>query len=114
MNTTEQKNLEAVTAFLQDKVNENLLNETNQYFSQQVAEAFTNRKYEVDEIFVQGEKAIARIIISAVHTGGFAGNVPTNKPVKISQYRHFQVVDGKIVNHQGWFDTGTLLPQIQG
>jgi predicted ester cyclase len=114
MNTTEQKNLETVTAFLQDKANENLLNETNQFFAPQVTEAFTNRQYEIDEVFVQGEKAIARIIISAVHTGAFAGNAPTGKSVKITQYRHFQVADGKIVKHQGWFDTGTLLVQIQG
>jgi predicted ester cyclase len=113
MNTTEQKNLEAVTAFLQEKANENLLNETDQFFSPQITEAFIHRQYEVDEIFVQGEKVIARIIISAVHTGAFAGNAPTGKSIKITQYRHFQVADGKIIKHQGWFDTGTLLPQIQ-
>lgn len=114
MNTTDQKNIEIVTSFLQDKANENLLNETDQFFAPQITEAFTNRQYTIDEVFVQGEKAISRIVISAAHTGAFAGNAPTNKSVKITQYRHFQVTDGKIVKHQGWFDTGTLLPQIQG
>ncbi|MCH5585986.1 ester cyclase [Shimazuella sp. AN120528] len=68
----------------------------------------------MDEVFVREEKAIARIIITAVHDGVFAGNAPTKKSVQITQYREFQVVDGKIIKHKGWFDTGTLLPQIQG
>jgi predicted ester cyclase len=114
MNKTEQKILEVVSTFIQNTANESLLNETDQFFAQQIAQAFTNRQYEVDEVFVQGEKANARVIITAEHTGAFAGYAPTKKSVKITQYRHFQVVDGQIVKHQGWFDTGTLLPQIQG
>src|SRR4051794_31208015 len=114
MNTTEQKNSEIVTAFIKDIANQSKLNETDQFFSPQIPEAFTNQKYEIDEVFVQNEKAIARIIITAVHSGTFAGNAPSGKTVKITQYREFQVVNGEIVKHKGWFDTGTLLPQLQG
>ena len=114
MNATEQKNMELVADFIQDTRNESLLNETNQFFSPQITQAFIDRKYEVDEIFVDNEKAIARIVITAVHAGHFAGNEPTGKTVRLTQYREFEVVNGEVVKHKGWFDTGTLLLQLQG
>jgi predicted ester cyclase len=113
MDVIEQKNMEIVSAFLHDKQNESKINVTDQFFSAQITEAFTERKYEVDEIFVRAEKVIARIVITAVNKGEFAGNKATGKIVKLTQYREFQVIDGKIVSHKGWFDTGTLLPQLQ-
>ncbi|WP_237763032.1 ester cyclase [Paenibacillus sp. A3] len=33
--------------------------------------------------------------------------------MKITQFREFRVVDDRIAEHRGWFDTGTLLPQLQ-
>ncbi|KRE82465.1 hypothetical protein ASG89_14505 [Paenibacillus sp. Soil766] len=113
MKTMEQKNVEAVTAFISDIANQQLLEKTNQFFAPQIAEAFTDRQFIVDEILAQEEKVIARILITAVHAGHFAGNAPTGKSVKLTLFREFRVVDGIIVEHRGWFDTGTLLPQIK-
>lgn len=113
MNTMEQKNVEMVTEFIREISNQSLLDRTDQFFAGQIAAAFTDRSYTVDEIFVRGEKVIARIIITGTHTGNFAGNAPTDKTVKVTQFREFRVEDGKIAEHHGWFDTGTLLPQIQ-
>lgn len=113
MHTTEQKNAEAVTIFIDDIANRSILEKTDQFFLPQFMEAFTDRHYTVDEILAQGEKVIARIIMTAVHSGHFAGNAPTGKTVKATQFREFRVMDGKIMEHHGWFDTGTLLPQIK-
>lgn len=113
MKTMEQKNVETVTAFIEDIANQSILEKTDQFFAPQIVEAFTDRRYTVDEILVQGEKVIARIFMTAVHSGPFAGNAHTGKTVKATQFRDFRVINGKIVEHHGWFDTGTLLPQIQ-
>ncbi|MFC5651986.1 ester cyclase [Paenibacillus solisilvae] len=113
MKTVEQKNVEAVTAFIEVLWNQGDLDRTDQFFAEQIAEAFTDRHYAVDEILAQGEKVVARVMITGTHTGMFAGHAPTGKSVKITQFREFHVVDGKIAGHHGWFDTGTLLPQIQ-
>jgi predicted ester cyclase len=113
MNSMEQKNVEAVTAFIEDISNQSILDQTDQFFAGQFVEAFGDRRYTVDEILVQGEKVIARIFMSGTHKGIFAGNAPTGKTVKATQFREFRVVDGKIAEHRGWFDTATLLPQIQ-
>ncbi|MCR2807564.1 ester cyclase [Paenibacillus soyae] len=113
MKTTEQKNAEAVTAFIEDGKNRCLLERTDQFFAAQITEAFTDRQFAVDDILAQGEKVIARIFMTAVHEGHFAGNAPTGKVVKATQFREFRVMEGNIVEHRGWFDTATLLPQIQ-
>ncbi len=113
MKTLEQANVEIVTAFIEDAANQSILDQTDQFFAPQIAAAFTDRRYTVDEILVQGEKVIARIIMTAVHSGEFAGNAPTGKVVRATQFREFRVMDGTIAEHRGWFDTATLLPQIQ-
>ena len=113
MKTKEQKNVEAVTAFIEDTANQSILEKTDQFFAPQIAEAFTDRRFTVDEILAQGEKVIARIFMTAVHAGHFAGNAPTGKTLKATQFREFRVIDGNIAEHRGWFDTATLLPQIQ-
>ncbi|WP_169090462.1 ester cyclase [Paenibacillus sp. PL91] len=113
MKTMEQKNVEAVTAFIEDITNQSILEKTDQFFAPQIAEAFTGRRFTVDEILAQGEKVIARIFMTAVHAGHFAGNAPTGKTLKATQFREFRVIDGNIAEHRGWFDTATLLPQIQ-
>lgn len=113
MKTMEQKNVEAVTAFIEDIANQGMLEKTDQFFAPQIVEAFTDRRFTVDEILAQGEKVIARILMTTVHTGHFVGNAPTDRIVKTTQFREFRVIDGDIANHRGWFDTATLLPQIQ-
>ncbi|MFD1953155.1 ester cyclase [Paenibacillus thailandensis] len=113
MKTAEQQNAEAVTAFLEDEANRSMVETTDQFFAPQLVEAFTDRRYAVGETFAQGDKVIARIAMTAVHSGPFAGHAPTGKTVKATQFREFRVVNGIIAEHRGWFDTGTLLPQIQ-
>jgi predicted ester cyclase len=112
MKTIEQKNTETVTAFIDALTNQSELEHTDQFFAKQIGEAFADKHCTVDEIIAQGEKVIARIVMTGTHKGTFAGNPPTGKSVKITQFREFRVVDGKIVEHRGWFDTG-FLPQIQ-
>lgn len=113
MKTVGQKNVEIVTAFIEAAENRSELDRTEQFFAEQLGEAFTDRHYAVGEILAQGEKVTARIIITGTHQGAFAGKAPTGKSVKITQFREFRVVDGRIAEHCGWFDTGTLLPQLQ-
>lgn len=113
MNRIEQNNIETVTAFIQDIANQHLLEKTDQFFAPQIAEAFSERQFAVDEILAQEEKVIARIFMTAVHAGHFAGHAATGKSVTFTQFREFRVVDGNVVEQRGWFDTATLLPQIQ-
>ncbi|MCZ8520476.1 MULTISPECIES: ester cyclase [Paenibacillus] len=113
MNAIEQKNADVVAAFIGDRSNQSLLDRTDQFFAGQLAEAFVDRHYTVAELLTQGEKVIARIFMSGTHVGPFAGLAPTGKTVQATQFREFRLADGMIAEHRGWFDTATLLPQIQ-
>ncbi|MCI1772578.1 MAG: ester cyclase [Paenibacillus lautus] len=113
MKTIEQNNIEMVTAKIEELWNKGDIYQTDQFFAEQIAEAFEDQHYMLADTLAQGEKVIARIVITGTHNASFAGNPPTGKSVQITQFREFHIVDGKITNHSGWFDTGTLLPQIQ-
>jgi predicted ester cyclase len=108
MKSVEQMNTETVTAFIETLSNQSDLDKSDQFFAKQIGDAFFDRHCAVDEIIAQGEKVIARIVMTGTHKGSFAGNPPTGKSVKITQFREFRVVEGKIVEHRGWFDTGFL------
>ncbi|MFK7697065.1 ester cyclase [Paenibacillus sp. HJGM_3] len=112
MNTLEQ-HTHAVSAFIEALWNQGELEVTEQFFVSQLREAFTDRRCEVEDLLVQGDKVAARIVITGTHSGTFAGNPPTGRAVRITQFREFRLLDGRVAEHRGWFDTGTLLPQIQ-
>ncbi|OZB93612.1 ester cyclase [Paenibacillus sp. XY044] len=113
MNTTRQQQVEAAVKWIEEAWNEGTLSQTGQGFIGQLEEAFTDRQYEVDDVIVQGEKIIARVLITGKHTGSFAGNPATGKAVRITQFHEFTFQEGRITHRFGWFDTGTLLPQLQ-
>jgi predicted ester cyclase len=108
MKTIEQQNTETVTAFIETLSNQSDLDNTDQFFAKQMGEAFPDKHCTVDEIIAQEEKVIARIVMTGTHKGSFAGNPPTGKLINIIQFREFRVLEGKIVEHHGWFDTGFL------
>lgn len=78
MNTTRQQQVEAAVKWIEEAWKAGTLSQTGQAFIGQLEEAFTDRQYEVDDVMVQGEKVIARVVITGKHTGIFAG-VPATK-----------------------------------
>ncbi len=112
MKSTDQNNIEAVTAFIESLSQANL-DRTEQFFSGQIEEAFPDRQYAVDEIMAQGEKVVARLVMTATHQGTFAGIAPTGRAVKTTQFREYRVTDGQVAEQFVWFDTGLLMMQLQ-
>nr|WP_259618106.1 ester cyclase [Paenibacillus doosanensis] len=113
MSSIEQKNTETAAALIGELIRKGVLERTDQFFSGQLCEAFTERSYDIEETLAQGDKVVARVVITAAHSGMFAGAAPTGRRVKITQFHEFRIVSGNIEEHRGWFDTGTLLPQLQ-
>ncbi|MBH5317575.1 ester cyclase [Paenibacillus sp. GSMTC-2017] len=113
MKTVVQNNAETVSTFIEAITNRDQLITTDQFFSKQFEEAFPDHQHIVDELIAQGNKIIAIIQTTATHKGLFAGNPSTGNTVVITQFREFHLVEGAIVEQRGWFDTSTLLPQLQ-
>lgn len=107
------KDKEMVTAFIDGLWERGELERTDQPFAAQIGEAFADRRYTVEEVLAQGDLVIARIAISGTHAGTFAGQPATGRAVRLTQFREFRMDGGEVAEHWGWFDTGTLLPQIQ-
>ncbi|MCM3746771.1 ester cyclase [Paenibacillus pasadenensis] len=113
MKTAEQNYAVIVTEFIEDLANVRIMDTTDQFFAGQIGTAFMNRRYVVEELLVQGERVTAWISMTAQHAGAFLGNKATERAIKAVQFREFQLKAGVIETHRGWFDTSSLLPQLQ-
>jgi hypothetical protein len=62
--------------------------------------------YTLDDIVVEGDKAVARFTVTGTHKGALMGIPPTNKKVKYWGIDIFHVVGGKLI--EGWQRADTL------
>jgi len=69
-------------------------------FLQPFYQAFPDLTHSLEDIFAEGDKVVARVLIQATHKGELQGIPPTGNRVKYYQIGIFQVVDGKI--KEGW------------
>lgn len=131
MKTIEQKNIETVTAFIEAFWNQNDLECTDQFlsddyqelayqskeglkqFAGKIVESFPDKRYTVEDIIAQGEKVLVRMVVKGTHQGVFFGKAPTGNTINVTLYRQYRVVDGKIAEHRGWIDMVTMWRQIQ-
>jgi predicted ester cyclase len=77
-----------------------------------LAHAFSERKYELVQHCVVGDKIWGHYLYTAVHTGTFFGNEATGKKVNIDVMDIVVVKNNQVVEHWGVPDKLTLLIQI--
>jgi predicted ester cyclase len=72
--------------------------------------AFPDMTYALDDVIVEGDKAVLRMTMSGTHRGPLTFTrfpaEPTNKAVKFEQIHIMRVADGKIVEH--WLGQDSL------
>jgi predicted ester cyclase len=73
---------------------------------------FPNIRFTVDDIFEAGGKLVFRWTLQGTDTGGFKGNPPTEKQVKISGINIELFGEGKIVEHWSTPDNLGILQQL--
>ena len=66
----------------------------------------------IDDLIAEGDKVVARIIMSGTHTGDFWGIPATGKRVEFTGIYIVRIADGKIVEHWGEEDGVSLLQQL--
>lgn len=74
--------------------------------------AFSDRQISVEDLIVEGDKVVARITWSGVHSGNFQGLPPTGKQVKIGAFIVERIKDGKSVEHRSLFDQRGMMQQL--
>lgn len=79
-----------------------------------LASAFSEQRYEIQQMIVEGDTVAVRLVHSGVHTGDLMGLPPTGRRFA---YEHMHVVrfaDGKAVEHWGLRDDAALMRQLTG
>ena len=74
--------------------------------------AFSNLKFEVQDMVCEGDKVVASWMISGVHTGEYNGVAPTNKKISVEGISIHQIADGKIMDSYSVWDTLGLMKMI--
>jgi steroid delta-isomerase-like uncharacterized protein len=73
---------------------------------------FPDYQTSIDDIFAEGDKVAARIIMSGTNSGSFMGIPPTGKHVSFTGIYIARIANGKIVEHWGEEDGVSLLQQL--
>ena len=74
--------------------------------------AFSNLKFDVQDMVCEKDKVAAYWTISGVHTGEYNGIAPTNKKIQVDGISIHQIADGKIMDTLSVWDTLGLLKRI--
>jgi len=77
-----------------------------------LANAFSNRQYELVRYSVNGDMVWVHYKSSGEHTGSFMGHEPTGKKFSIDVMDVVRIENGKIMEHWGVPDRFALLMQL--
>ena len=72
--------------------------------------AFPDLHYTIDDVVVEGEKAVARVHAQGTHRGEYIGHSPTGLTVEYAEMVMLRVVEGKITE---WWVQVNQLPILQ-
>lgn len=74
--------------------------------------AFSNIRYELEDIIAEGSKVVARWTLGRRHTGAFIGLAPTGKEIKTSGIDIYYLENGRIKEHWHEIDMLSLMAQL--
>lgn len=80
---------------------------------------FPDTHYTIDDMIVEGDKAVTRFTFTGTHKGEFKGIPPTNKKVKVWAIAIARIADGKFMevweryDTLGWMQELGLIPTPQ-
>ena len=67
---------------------------------------------EIQDLVAEGDKVVARVLMTGIHTGDFYGIPATGKRVEFTGVFIARIADGKIIEHWGEEDSYGLLLQL--
>jgi steroid delta-isomerase-like uncharacterized protein len=67
---------------------------------------------EIQDLFAEEDKVVARVLMTGTHTGNFYGIPATGKRVEFTGIYIARILNGKIVEHWGEEDSLSLLTQL--
>lgn len=74
--------------------------------------AFTGFGIVADDMAAEGDRVFVRATMSGTHDGDFMGIPATGKKVTVPLADFFRIQDGKVAEHWGVSDFGSLMQQL--
>jgi predicted ester cyclase len=74
--------------------------------------AFPDVQVTIEDLIAEGDKVVARLLVSATNKGPFAGRPPTGKKVEFRSFRIYQLSGGKIIDTWAMQDRLGLMEQL--
>ncbi len=74
--------------------------------------AFPDAQVTIEDLIADGDKVVARLLISGTNTGPFAGQPPSGKQVQFRSFRIYQIAGGKIIDTWAMQDRLGLMEQL--
>ena len=102
-----KRNVDALHNF----VGPDLLEEATEHVRQFLA-AFSDIDVMVEDLIAEDDKVVGRLMISATHSGPFAGRAGTGKRISFASFRIYRVADGKVVETWAMQDRLALMEQL--
>jgi predicted ester cyclase len=76
--------------------------------------SFPDLQHTVEEMLVDGDQVAVRFSAQGIHTGAWLHFAPTGKSIQYTGVTWARIVDGKVSEHQTWWDKAGLIEQIGG
>ncbi|MGH3367796.1 MAG: ester cyclase [Nocardioidaceae bacterium] len=83
-------------------------------FMHLLKEAFSEQRWDIDDVIAEDDKVVMRCTHRGVHTGDFFGLPATGRRFAYLQMHIVRVVDGKGVEHWAVRDDASLMRQLTG
>ena len=74
--------------------------------------AFPDLRIDAQDVIAEGDKVVARVIMSGTHRGEYMGMAPTGKTFNISAIDIVRFANGKVAEHWGTTDTAAMMEQL--
>ena len=88
--------------------------ESVERFVSQFLPSFPDLQHTVEEMIVDGDRVAVRFSAHGTHTGAWMQFTPTGKSIHYTGVTWARIADGKIIEHQTWWDKAGLIELIQG
>lgn len=66
----------------------------------------------IEDLLVDGNRAVARVTWKGTHTGRLLGIEPTGRTISFAGFDMLRIIDGKIAEHWGQVDVLAMLAQL--
>jgi predicted ester cyclase len=83
-------------------------------FVNQFLSSFPDLQHTVEGMIAEGDQVAVRFSAGGTHSGTWLRFAPTGRSIHYTGVTLARIAEGKIIEHQTWWDKTTLIEQLEG